>query len=116
MYWKRQFLRGFNQSEQLALSLGKALCLPVLNRVCYRRHHNKPQKDSDKQSRQNNLRNAFAIQSRNLHLIENKHLAVVDDVVTTSATVREISKLLIKSGAASVVIWALARTPRPGSL
>lgn len=113
MYWKRQFKRGFNQSEQLAHALGKFFQLPVLSQVCFRKHHKKAQKDSDKHTRENNLRNAFSVNDRTLHLIKNKHLALIDDVVTTGATVREVSKLLIKQGAASVVVWALARTPRP---
>jgi len=40
-------------------------------------------------------------------------VAVVDDVVTSGATVAEISRVLLRAGAAQVHVWMLARTPRP---
>lgn len=116
MYWKRQFYRGFNQSELLANDIVRAFSLPLLKDICLRKHHQKTQKDSNKNTRTQNLKNAFSINQRKLHLIRNQHLALVDDVVTTSSTVREISDLLISHGAATVVVWSLARTPAPNSL
>lgn len=113
MYWQRQFSRGFNQSELLAKDISRAFSLPLLKQICSRTQHQKTQKDSDKTTRTQNLKNAFSINPKQLHLIHNKHLALIDDVVTTGATAREVSKLLIANGAATVVVWALARTPSP---
>ena len=116
IYWRRRFLRGFNQSEILARDITDAFSLPLLTQTCIRHHHQQSQKDSNRQSRQRNLTNAFSINPKKRHLIEGKHLALLDDVVTTGATARELSKLLVSNGAASVVIWALARTPRTESV
>lgn len=115
MYWQRRFLRGFNQSEILARDTAKTLSIPILTQVCIRHHHQQAQKDSNQQTRQSNLKNAFSINPKKLPLIQGKHVALLDDVVTTGATVRELSKLLMSNGAASVVVWALARTPRSES-
>lgn len=114
MYWKRQLMRGFNQSEQLANDIARYFSIPLLKKVCTRKHHRQPQKGSDKITRKYNLQNVFSMSNKS-HLIHGKHLAVVDDVVTTGSTAREISNALIKQGAASVVIWAVARTPQPNS-
>lgn len=116
MYWRRRFLRGFNQSEILARDITKAFSLPLLTQTCIRHHHQQSQKDSNRQSRQFNLKNAFSINPKKRHLIAGKHLALLDDVVTTGATASELSRLLMSNGAASVVIWALARTPSTESV
>lgn len=115
MNWKRRFYRGFNQSELLANDLARAFSIPLLQQICSRKPQQKTQKDSDKNTRYQNLKNAFTINHKWQHLIQNKHIALVDDVVTTSATVRTVSHLLVANGASSVVIWALARTPAPNS-
>lgn len=115
IYWKRRFLRGFNQTEMLGHDLANKLSIPLLNHICVRTSHHQTQKDSNRQSRQSNLKNAFQVPLKKRPLIEGKHLALLDDVVTTGATTREVSKLLLANGAASVVIWALARTPRVDS-
>lgn len=108
--WRR-FMRGFNQSELLCRDISKFLAIPILTQIVTRKKQLYSQKDSNKKTRQANLKNAFEFRSdKKLH-IRGKHLAVVDDVVTTGTTAREFSQLLMKNGAASVVVWALARTP-----
>lgn len=110
--WK-QFRRGFNQSELLTRDIAGLLSLTVHYQLCYRQQQSPSQKDSSKQARRDNLKNAFAIDARKAALIKGQHLALIDDVVTTGATVDELSRLLLQQGAASVVVWALARTPEP---
>lgn len=113
IYKWRRFKRGFNQSELLARDIAQSLQITTYTRLCYRTHHVQSQKDSGKQARLGNLKNAFGIDIRKSALIKGKHLALIDDVVTTGSTVDELSKLLLQHGAASVVVWALARTPEP---
>jgi ComF family protein len=108
--WRR-FRRGFNQSELLARDIARAIDIKAHYRLCYRQQQATSQKDSSKQARRDNLTNAFAVAPQKVSLIKGKHLALVDDVVTTGATVDELSRLLLQQGAASVVVWALARTP-----
>lgn len=109
LHWWRRVTRGFNQSELLAKDLSNALGIPLI--YCSRRHQQQTQKESNKRTREQNLRDAFLINHQLRSRIQGRHLAVVDDVMTTGATAREFSNSLIAKGAASVVIWAIARTP-----
>jgi predicted amidophosphoribosyltransferase len=60
-----------------------------------------------------NVRHAFAVEPRRRHELEGARVALVDDVVTTGATVGEIAQELKQAGASAVHVWMLARTPRP---
>jgi predicted amidophosphoribosyltransferase len=59
------------------------------------------------------VRGAFAVEPRRRDELRGRVVAVVDDVVTSGATVAEISRVLLQAGAAQVHVWVLARTPRP---
>jgi ComF family protein len=110
LHWWRQWRRGFNQAEILANYLGKALDIPWLN-TCQRKHQPHSQKGLGRRERQANLRNIFRLKPGMQASIRGKHLALVDDVITTGATARTLSEILIRAGARRVDIWALARTP-----
>lgn len=110
MHWQRRWGRGFNQADILASYVAQALQLPLASRCIQRRHPTQSQKELTRAERQHNLRSAFAINPKQLAAIKGKRIALVDDVVTTTATVRELSQLLIKAGAKDVQVWALART------
>lgn len=56
--------------------------------------------------RRQNLKNAFQLE----FAVQGLHIALVDDVVTTGSTVAEISRLLLRNGAATVQVWCLCRT------
>ena len=107
--WRR-WLRGFNQAEILAEHIASELHIPVATNIVHRKHKTPSQKGLSRSERQKNLRHTFAIQKKQLSKIEGKCIAIVDDVVTTTATVRELSALLMKLGAKDVQVWALART------
>lgn len=109
MHWLRRWRRGFNQADLLAGVLAQQLGIPLASKLV-RRHKQAPsQQGLSREQRQRNLRNAFTI--NHPALIAGKRIALVDDVVTTTATARELSRLLRKAGAADVQVWALARTP-----
>lgn len=107
LHKRRLAERGFNQALELARPLSKALNLPVAENVCSR------QKDTPQQSvlpankRAANLRNAFLMNKP----LAAKRVAIIDDVVTTGATVNALAKLLKQNGAERVQVWAVARTP-----
>ncbi len=110
LHWQRLWLRGFNQADILATHLAQELHIPVANRIAQRKYKTPTQKGLSRSDRQRNLRHSFVIQEKHLPTLKNKRIALVDDVVTTTATVRELSALLIKQGAKDVQVWALART------
>jgi len=65
-------------------------------------------------ARAGNVRGAFAVEPSRRAEIAGRHIAVVDDVMTTGSTATELAQVLKQAGAATVEIWVVARTPRPG--
>ncbi len=111
LHWSRRLLRGFNQAEELALPLGRALGVPVHSRLCRRRRATANQQKLGRQQRQRNLRGAFVLTPGARDIVAGKSLALVDDVVTTTATLRQLARLFSEAGADDIQVWALARTP-----
>lgn len=110
MHWMRRWQRGFNQAEVLAQHLARATQISLNSRLIQRQQRTPAQKELTREERQQNLRRAFFIPAKAQQQIAGKRIALIDDVVTTTATMRELSQLLIKAGAKDVQIWALART------
>lgn len=107
LHWRRRWQRGFNQSEIIADELSRTLKLPMQARCLKKIRGGASQQGLDAEARRRNLRDAFVC-GRDL---QGLNLALIDDVVTTGATANAIAKILLNSGAASVQLWALARTP-----
>jgi ComF family protein len=105
--------RGFNQAEAFAKHLSKHLHIPAEFQVLSKTKESDDQASLKKTQRLKNLRNCFSVQ--NSQQIKGKHLALVDDVMTTKATSEICSQLLLDSGAQRVDIWCLARTPKDKS-
>lgn len=91
--------RGFNQSERLAEELSKRVNVPVES-LLEKRGDTVRQARLGRDDRIKNLKTAFNV--RNKALIENKTILVVDDVLTTGATIESIAKVLKKAGAVRV--------------
>ena len=109
---KRLRQRGFNQAAMLARWLSRQLDLPCEENVVHRIQDTSAQQDLDAKARKRNLRNAFAL-TTDAH-VKGRHLALVDDVLTTGATAQALARLLMNAGAARVDVYCLARTPKPG--
>ena len=107
LHWTRAFTRGFNQSELLSRFLAVDVNRPYQNTM-RKLTRTQKQQDLDRRARLNNLKQAFEVKAD----VNNKHIAVVDDVVTTGATAETLATLLKAAGARRVDIWALARTPK----
>lgn len=106
LHHKRQAKRGYNQSLELAKNLGRKLGIPVNTSFCERIINTDPQSELPMKSRKKNVKNAFAI-SRD---VIPKHIAIVDDVITTGSTINEIAQLFKKAGCEQIDVWAIART------
>ncbi len=100
--------RGYNQALELARPLGRALGVPVLPAVLLRTRATAAQTELDRAARRRNVRGAFAV-PRAASLPA--HVVVLDDVLTTGATVAECARVLKRAGVARVDVWALARAP-----
>ena len=109
---KRMRQRGYNQAAMLAHWLGSELQLPVDEKTIRRVKETPAQQGLDAKARKRNLRDAFALIE--LHRVSGKHVALIDDVLTTGSTADMIARLLISAGARKVDVYCLARTPKPG--
>ena len=83
--------------------------MPLDRKNLVRQRSTAPQQGLDAHARRQNLQNAFTC--RYPEHLAGKHIALIDDVVTTGTTVNEASRTLLDAGAATVSIWCVARTP-----
>ncbi|MDR6644596.1 MULTISPECIES: ComF family protein [unclassified Luteibacter] len=102
--------RGYNQALELARPLGRHLGIPVRHDVLSRVKRTAAQTELDALTRARNVRGAFDVR----RMPPQRHVALLDDVMTTGATLGECAQLLIEAGIPRVDVWALARTPAPG--
>lgn len=98
--------RGYNQAVEIAQALGAQLRLPVLTRGIHRHAAAAGQTGRSAAQRLANVRDAFAV-TRNVAGLK---LAIVDDVITTGATVNALAARLVAAGAEPPEAWAVART------
>lgn len=101
--------RGFNQALELARPLARALRLELGHRTLARARATPAQSGLAAPARRRNVRGAFEARGD----LAGRRIALVDDVVTTTATVRECARMLKRAGAAYVEVWAVARAPGP---
>jgi len=107
--------RGFNQALLIARRLRRLLPAgaPQLQPGLLQRLHDAaPQSRSGRAQRQRNLRHAFAIEPRLREQLRGRRVALVDDVMTTGATLNASARLLLAAGAAEVHGFVFARTPQ----
>lgn len=96
--------RGYNQAAEIARRLERGR---VELELCERTRDGPPQVELPFAERQRNVRGAFRVSRK----LAGASIAVVDDVMTTGATLDEIARALKGAGAARVVNWVVARTP-----
>jgi len=102
----REFNRGYNQSELLAKQLSKRLNISLNRNLIKRVRATPKQSNLNKRHRQKNLRNAFAV---NTKATIPKYIALIDDVMTTGATLEAATQTLLNAGVERVDVWCLAR-------
>ena len=105
LHSKRLTERGFNQALEIAKLVAKSLKLPLETTSCQRIKFTSPQATLKVEHRLNNIKNAFLINKD----FSNKHIAIIDDVITTGQTITEFAFSLKKAGAKKIDIWCCAR-------
>lgn len=103
--------RGFNQALELARVVARSMPTPVDATVCLKVRETSPQTRLPWKARRKNIRGAFVAMGD----LRGKHVVVVDDVLTTGATLSELARNLKLAGAESVTGWVIARTVAAGS-
>jgi ComF family protein len=97
--------RGFNQSIELARVVSKKLNVPLDVKSCIRKRDTAHQIGLNALQRGENIRNAFSVSKT----FNAKHVALVDDVMTTGSTVHELALALKMAGCERVQIWVCAK-------
>lgn len=98
--------RGFNQSQLLATTISRELKLKLLPNACQRVRDTSPQSALPWKERKKNVRNAFFCNQD----LTGKHIVLVDDVLTTGASLNSLAEAVLKKGAIEISAWVVART------
>jgi ComF family protein len=105
LHTRRLRQRGYDQALELARPLAREMCLPLWNGLV-RTRVTAAQSELDAESRQRNLRGAFAVRTT-----PPDALVLVDDVMTTGATLDAATRALESAGLTHAALWVCARTP-----
>ena len=106
LHSKRQRQRGFNQALEIARPVSKRLNIPIDSRSCRRIKATEPQSDLSLTQRYGNLKAAFSVTNK----LKTSHVAIIDDVMTSTQTASALANELLKQGVEHVTVWCCART------
>jgi len=107
---ERRRQRGYNQAELLAREVARGLRLPLWPEACRRTRQTSPQAGLTRPQRRANVQGAFAAEPTR---VADKTILLVDDVMTTGATLSACSRALFQAGAHRILALTLARTAEP---
>ena len=97
--------RGHNQATEIALRVARLTGISLTTQLVERRRETAEQVQLDRKARSKNVRGAFAV----VGPLEVRHVAIVDDVLTTGSTANELARVLRRAGAKRIEVWAVAR-------
>jgi ComF family protein len=109
LHWRRLWARRFNQSAALAQAIAAASGVPVLHDALRRVKATAQQVGLSRAQRAENIQGAFRVSASGKAMVAGRRLVLVDDVVTTGATVEGCARVLLRAGAAEVDVLSLAR-------
>ncbi len=106
LHQNRYLERGFNQSYEMARALSKTLAIPCSDSWVERVLDTRRQSELSLKQRKINIKNAFVVDDE---IKKYRHIALVDDVITSGSTVHELVKACLRQGVKRVDVWAIAR-------
>ena len=108
LHFSRQWIRGFNQAEYIALRVASSLNIRFENRLLTRTRRTAAQSGLHRREREKNLSGAFRCKP-----LDQRSVALVDDVLTTGTTLEACARVVRRAGAKTVSAWVCARVPAP---
>jgi ComF family protein len=109
LHWRRQWARRFNQSAFLAEIIGKAADVPVAHRALKRIKATPQQVGLSRSARAQNVQGAFRVPPEGKGEVAGRRLLLIDDVLTSGATMDACARVLLRAGAAQVDALTFAR-------
>jgi len=113
LHWRRLWARRFNQSAALAKTIGDIAGVPMLTGVLMRMRATPQQVGLSKTERADNVQGAFRVPPECRADVAGRRLVLVDDVLTSGATVDTCARALLRAGAAHVDVLVFARVVAP---
>lgn len=112
LHFRRRLMRGYNQSEQLALGMGRKMGVRCEFRAVRRRSYNDSQTSKSKSERWDNVDDIFEV--RDVEKLRGQHILLVDDVMTTGATMSSCATAIIRAceGDVRISVASLAASRR----
>jgi ComF family protein len=114
LHWLRLFRRRYNQSALLAAGLARLADLPHCPDLLVRRRNTRSQEGRDREGRFRNLEEAIRVNERRRWQMEGRPVLLVDDVMTSGATLGACADACLAAGAARVDVVVLARVAKDG--
>ena len=113
LHWRRLWSRRFNQSAALAGAISKAAGVPVLHDALKRVRATPQQVGLSKTERADNVQGAFKVPPGHKAEVAGRRLVLIDDVLTSGATVDTCARALLRAGAEHVDVLVFARVVAP---
>ena len=113
LHWRRLWARRFNQAAALAGAISGISHVPVLHDVLKRVRATPQQVGLSKTQRADNVQGAFRVPDEARALVSGRRIVLVDDVLTSGATVDTCARALLRAGAAHVDVLVFARVVAP---
>ena len=104
LHWRRRAARGFNQAEEIGRHLARHIEVPLVHPL-RRRRATRYQSGLSARQRTRNLRNAFVVHGQLPYV----HVLIIDDVITTGGTLRQVAAALKAAGTGRLSAIAVAR-------
>jgi ComF family protein len=114
LHWRRQWARRFNQSAMLSAAVAKESGVPIAFGALKRVKATAQQVGLSQKERAANIQGAFKVPKEGKAAVAGRRLVLVDDVLTSGATVEGCARALLRAGAANVDVLVFARVAEPG--
>ncbi len=114
LHWSRLLGRRYNQSAMLANALARQAGLRAVPDLLIRKRRTGTQGGKSRTARRRNVQGAFRVAGRHVPMLRDERVLLVDDVMTTGATLEACARALLRSGAAAVDVVTIARVVTAG--